>query len=102
MRRVEENTPLEKRLLGTVSVDSGQIFMCDPCYLLPDSGTGITMDESSYTTICDATCSTKGAGPVFRNLAVAFSTGADGGYKVFGYYLAGHRSPRRIEIEIGG
>ena len=72
-----------------VSVDSGQLLVVDPCYLLTYG-----LSEELYDEICKATTNKNLCGPAvntnFKNtdkqfpLGFATSTGyGDGGYKVF-------------------
>ena len=74
--------------LGSVSVDSGQVIIVDPCYLKywedgdyePSSET----HENSYDECCKATISKQRGGEVLDGLAVVSSTGwGDGIYPVY-------------------
>jgi len=68
---------------GSVSVDSGQILLIDPCYL---RGEGMTEDH--FRSVCDVTigadfgeCYTPSPSRI-GTLGVAFATGGDGGFPV--------------------
>lgn len=99
---MEENG--RRFLLGHVSVDSGQLFLVDPCHLKDwkDGPFGLELKpDNHYAECCLASLSVKGGGPVFNDLAVAFSTGwGDGVYPVFATKEDGRIV--RVEIEMGG
>jgi len=84
-------------LLGHVGVDSGQIVVCDPCYIkseYKDEGYSLYSgdsgdDEFSYQAICEKTVGPDKGGQLYfkrghAGVAVAASTGyGDGYYPVF-------------------
>jgi hypothetical protein len=62
--------------IGRCGVDSGQIMIVDPCYVI-DGNFG----EQEYEECCRTTCDTEdNAGPIMRNLAVVASSGIGDGY----------------------
>lgn len=82
--------------LGVVGVDSGQLLICDPCYIEPgfagqdiDSGLTAPEGEFSYRGICQLTLSGKLGGQLNYPMGhpgaeVAFLSGfGDGLYEVF-------------------
>lgn len=84
-----------KELIGQVAVDSGQLMVCDPCYIDSqwekeefDSGVKYNF---SYNACCNATLSNNRAGQLnfkkgYIGLAVAFSSGyGDGIYDVYAH-----------------
>lgn len=73
--------------IGSCAVDSGQILIVDPCYVIGD-GTEDMRDNKPYEDICSVTLDTSGyakrAGSVLNDLAVASSTlYGDGRYDVW-------------------
>lgn len=74
-----------KIILGSCAVDSGQLFIADPCYLR-DWKDGEADDLTShYGQSCEATLSKKGGGEVFVSgfgTGVAVGTGGDGVFPV--------------------
>lgn len=90
-----------RKKIGTVCVDSGQVMICDPCYI--DSqwekvpvfpGDNFTQqcadnkDQFNYLGACHASLSENMAGPI--GLAVAASSGyGDGEYPVYATYEGG-------------
>lgn len=75
--------------IGHVAVDSGQLMICDPCYLDQYEGGEFTNDppkegEWSYNSVCQMTCGDPCFGDIQNGLAVAFSSGyGDGFYPVY-------------------
>jgi len=99
-------TPTNQRLLvGSVSVDSGQVLIGDPCYLdnwtaNDYSAEAVTAGsrEYDYAGACAATLSPLRAGELKDNLAVVTSTAwGDGLYPV---YLTYDASGRVTKVEI--
>jgi len=76
--------------LGKVGVDSGQLMVCDPCYIdshwkkedYKDDKTK-PKHQFSYKAVCHKTLE-DGSGQIERGLAVAFETGGDGVFLVYG------------------
>jgi hypothetical protein len=80
----------EWELVGTLGVDSGQMMLCDPCYIKKDFENGLvtTNDTMSYNGACEATLSNAGfgflSGTYGVKLAFACSSGyGDGVYPVY-------------------
>lgn len=65
----------EWELIGEAPVDSGQIMVIDPCYVL---------DGEAYESVCKVTLSEKGCGPVSDGGTVVGTAYGDGVYPVFG------------------
>lgn len=70
------------KLIGHIGVDSGQVMIVDPCYVIDD--------KDKYEHICEVTLSDEQGGPVLPNvpnnamLAVAHSTrDGDGVFPVY-------------------
>jgi hypothetical protein len=62
--------------VGRCGVDSGQIMIVDPCYVIDNE-----FGEAEYEECCRATLDTEdNAGPIMRNLAVVASSGIGDGY----------------------
>jgi hypothetical protein len=82
-----------EQLIGYVGVDSGQLMLCDPCYIGKDFNTDdfnpSNPDDSgkypmTYNGVCGATLSDKRFGEIGNATAVAFSSGlGDGVYPVY-------------------
>lgn len=76
-----------KRLIGHCGVDSGQIMIADPCYVVGDDFT-----DADYEKVCELTLSDDQAGALpyemgHEGKAVATSTGiGDGKYPVYATY----------------
>lgn len=86
-------------LIGSVAVDSGQLMLCDPCYIGGEGWDDATFAPSSpneagtyphsYNGACGATLSDKGYGQLafsagHAGAGVAFSSGlGDGFYPVY-------------------
>ena len=82
--------------VGVVGVDSGQLMVCDPCYLEKEWSPVVTLDfgpgaagKFSYDGACNATLSAAGHGQLnfllgHAGAGVAFSSGwGDGSYEVW-------------------
>jgi hypothetical protein len=65
----------EERLVGHCGVDSGQIMIVDPCYVIDNK-----FSDEQYDECCQVTLSEDQAGAVMRNLAVVSTTGIGDGY----------------------
>ncbi len=91
----------EKRLIGHVGVDSGQLVLVDPCYIDDQ------WDGSTYNKVCDATSSENLAGTLpyargHEGFLVAFGTGyGDGFYPVYAEYNEEGRVAR-VTVEFMG
>lgn len=96
-------------LIGHIGVDSGQMMLCDPCYI---NGNWDTNEadfqnieqhhrEFSYGGACEATLSEKRAGVLGSGLGAVCSTGyGDGSYPVFvRYNTEGRIIEMRIEFD---
>ncbi len=80
-------------LIGEVGVDSGQLMVCDPCYITgefesdefrPDKPDTAGNYPFTYNGACGATLSDERAGQLGRVTGVAFSSGlGDGVYPVY-------------------
>jgi hypothetical protein len=102
--------------IGSVSVDSGQIIIVDPCYLRDFESNEYERDikqigNFSYSGSCNTTQTPERAGPLDHNdifghtfsAAVASSTGyGDGEYEVFATYTADDRIAKLEIIFIKG
>lgn len=80
----------EWELVGTLGVDSGQMMLCDPCYIKKDFANeyGEQGNPVSYSGACDATLGNDGFGFLTDTngykLAFACSSGyGDGSYPVY-------------------
>ena len=85
-----------------VGVDSGQILICDPCYIKNGFNIDFKRDEPSdkldYNGCCHASLSKQQAG--MAGLGVCSSTGfGDGEYPVHIYYQHGRVSKIVIEFQ---
>lgn len=68
----------DKEHIGQVAVDSGQLMITDPCYVI-DKGS-----EEEYRKTSEASLSEKHCGQVLDGLGIAFSTAhGDGFYDVY-------------------
>jgi len=89
--------------IGEISVDSGQILVCDPCYLKDwkadrVSDEGVPSADFSYSGACSQTLSEKRCGGIGDGLGIAIATAyGDGTYPV--YVLRDERgSPTQVLI----
>lgn len=91
-------------LLGKAGVDSGQLLVCDPCYIdsiwkkedFDQKEGGEPKDKFSYNAVCKRTLKPDGGGQV--NVGVAFGSGyGDGVYPVYGRK---DREGRIVEVRI--
>lgn len=99
-------TTYTEQLIGYVGVDSGQLMLCDPCYIGRDFPTDdfdpSTPDDSgkypmTYNGVCGATLSDKGFGEIGNATAVAFSSGlGDGMYPVYAVIVDDPMWGRRV------
>lgn len=90
---------METKLIGHVGVDSGQLLLCDPCYIdsqweKEDFEDGHRAKHNfSYAACCEATLSEEEYGELkylmgHPGVGVAFSTAfGDGLYPVLAHYL---------------
>lgn len=103
---MSDTTPTNQRLrIGSVSVDSGQVMIGDPCYL----DNWVANDYSSeaqaagsrdydYASACAATLSPLKAGELADGLSVVTSTAwGDGSYPVYVTYNE-HGRVTKIEV----
>ena len=86
---------MKRELIGEVGVDSGQLLVCDPCYIRSqwkDTNFDKVKEptgEFSYDGCCQATCSKDSAGQLNYSMGhagagVVFSSGyGDGTYPVY-------------------
>lgn len=87
-----------KMEIGVVGVDSGQLMICDPCYI------GSQKSLSDYERICDLTLSPRGYGQINYDMGhdgagVVFGTlYGDGVYPVIGTFEDGKLV--KIEVEL--
>lgn len=79
-------------LLGHVAVDSGQLMICDPCYIDSEWTTEDDKEKFSYSACAKATLSKEGFGELkfkrgHTGAGLAFGTAyGDGLYEVYGNY----------------
>ena len=89
---------MDKRLIGHVGVDSGQLVLMDPCYIMN------MWDVTTYEAVCAQTTSVEMAGKVpypmgHEGMLVATSTGyGDGFYPVYAEYNEEGRV-KRVTVE---
>ena len=96
-------------LIGHIGVDSGQMMLCDPCYINGNWDTTQAdfdcieqhKDEFSYGGACQATLSEKKAGVLESGLGAVCATGyGDGSYPVYVRYNSeGRVVEMRIEFD---
>jgi len=67
-------------LIGHCAVDSGQIMIIDPCYVIKQYKDGEA--DKKYTEVCEVTLSDKGYGNILGGLATTTLYG-DGQYPVY-------------------
>ena len=68
-------------LIGHCPVDSGQIMLIDPCYVLADNNTDDKNLNQLYRDVCDVTIE-QGAGEIGLGVATSTYIG-DGNYPVY-------------------
>lgn len=61
--------------IGSCGVDSGQIMIVDPCYVIDGR-----FSEQQYDECCAVTCGEESAGQIMNAMAVVSSTGIGDGY----------------------
>jgi hypothetical protein len=105
------------KLIGHVAVDSGQLMLCDPCYIKSQDWEDGPFERAqpntsgyypfNYNGVCGATLSDSQAGSMafesgFEGVAVAFSSGfGDGFYPVYATYVDDPDFGRRIaKVEV--
>lgn len=109
------NNKLTKRKLGVVGVDSGQLMICDPCYLESEWKNEKTIDftnpkilekhkgKFSYNGCGEATLGPNSSGQLNYNMGhpgagVVFASGyGDGTYPVIGWF---NEEGRCVKVEI--
>lgn len=72
---------MAETLIGHCPVDSGQIMLIDPCYVLADNNTDDKKLNQLYLDICDVTIE-QGAGEIELGVATGTYYG-DGNYPVY-------------------
>lgn len=84
-----------KKLIGHLGVDSGQLMICDPCYAL---------DDNNYKKVCNMTIAQHIGEVVIKDVAgncIAFKTNTgDGAYPVYAEYHKDGKQIERIIIEM--
>jgi hypothetical protein len=98
---------MTEKLIGYIGVDSGQMMLCDPCYI-NSSWENIDADfknidqyagKFNYGGACQATLSDKSAGILEDGIGAVCSTGwGDGSYPVYVTYEGNRISQMRIEF----
>lgn len=100
----------EEVLIGYVGVDSGQMMLCDPCYIKSHWKDEMTNDFTnlapfagnfSYLGACEATLSEEQSGVIgdFNTAAVCSTGYGDGTYPVYvTYSRSGRVASMRIEF----
>jgi hypothetical protein len=84
------------KLIGNCPVDSGQIMMVDPCYVLADNNTTDEKLNGLYKEICEMTIAER-AGEF--DLGCATSTGwGDGSYPVYAKMDGGRVAEIKIKF----
>lgn len=80
------------RHLGYVHVDSGQVLITDPCYVLDDHfAVGDEPTGGLYDAACRITLATERAGQMPKHYGVVSSTAyGDGSYPVYAEEKDGH------------
>lgn len=100
---------MEKQI-GVVGVDSGQLMLCDPCYLNQWSANEFNPSLDSYDSkpfdfsydgVCRATLS-QGEAEIQQGVAVAFGTAfGDGVYPVYAEYDS-NGTIRSVRVDLQG
>lgn len=93
---------MKRELIGRCGVDSGQIMITDPCYVIGDE-----FNDADYEKVCELTLSQDGAGALpfaagHEGKAVVSSSGiGDGFYPVYATYSdEGMWGERIMKLEI--
>ena len=98
--------------IGSVGVDSGQLMVCDPCYIdshwtkntQKNGSLDVNTDKFGYTSACKSTLKSKlnggdCSGDNDSHLAVATSTAfGDGVYNVYQKYINGQLKELIIKL----
>ena len=85
-------------LVGRCPVDSGQILLIDPCYVLADHNLDEGKAGAYYEKVCKVTIAEQ-AGEVIGGLGVATSTGwGDGHYPVYAKMDGGRVAEIKIKF----
>jgi hypothetical protein len=97
---------MTEKLIGHIGVDSGQMMLCDPCYIdsiWEKKGTKDFNDlsafegEFNYLGACQSTLSDKASGILKNGVGAVCSTGwGDGSYPVYVTYEGDRISEMRI------
>jgi len=97
---------MTEKLIGHIGVDSGQMMLCDPCYIdsiwekkadADFSNLSAFSGEFNYLGCCEATLSDKNAGILGFSVGAVCSTGwGDGLYPVYVTYEDNRVSEMRI------
>jgi hypothetical protein len=82
----------EWELVGTLGVDSGQMMLCDPCYIKKDFANEYVetnQKDMTYSGACEATLSNAGFGFLSNTygVKVAFATSSGYGDGVYPVYI---------------
>ena len=101
---------MERIKLGVVGVDSGQLLICDPCYLMDDSPSKVETAKSlhncavkedgdaDHSQIRNKTVTVNGNTYGGAEVGLKFDSGyGDGAYSVYGYK---NKDGRIIKVEI--
>lgn len=95
---------IERKMIGKIDVDSGQVMVGDPCYLSDwidndfDVRTKPDPEEFSYNQACHATTSEYQAGVVAGKAIASSTMWGDGSYPVYIEYNQ-KNEPLRMIIE---
>ena len=97
---------MTEKLIGHIGVDSGQMMLCDPCYIDSIWEKKSTKDfnnlsafegEFNYLGACQSTISDKSSGILRNGVGAVCSTGwGDGSYPVYVTYEGDRISEMRI------
>lgn len=94
---------MSEELVGTVSVDSGQILLIDPCYITKDFegeyDESVAKTELNYAACCNVTCDDLSVGEVGTLGVVTRSGYGDGMYPVYATRRAGRIVGIRIDFD---
>lgn len=87
---------MRTKLVGTIGVDSGQVMICDPCYVLKGDYDG---GKNEYSRACEETLKNE-AGPITLDgggdAVVSMTAYGDGTYPVY----AEERDGRIVSLTI--